>query len=136
MSQHARNHPDEPPVFEAFPGVKIEKLDDMLRPRAAEITHTNLAEWVHRKIAESGIKTKVELIIASRDNGALCYIAATRDGSQLTESSETSAADALARLGAHIKTPSQLAATKREQAAKLIAEADAMEPIVPQLVIP
>jgi len=102
---------------------------------SAEITPAQVAAWMHHKIAASGLKN-AELLVATREGGSVVFIVSVREQPKILESDYSSPENAFAKALALIPTPEQVAAQKREQAAKLMAEAESLlGTVAPPLVI-
>lgn len=109
-------------TLETSAGVKL--VDNM-----AEI---EIIAWLRARAAESGIP-KLEL--SANSGGYHSWIVGLKDDCHAFGCGKT-IDDALKMIRKDIKTPEQLAAEKREQAAKLLADADAIWPLAtPQPVI-
>ena len=81
------------------------------------------------KCAASGIKGIELMAVAGPDREDYCSMFIASQSESLYETGGGQTADeAIAKLRAKLKTPAQLAAEKREAAAKLLAEAATLSP--------
>lgn len=89
------------------------------------ITDKEVAQWLHDVNANFPVPGGAVQLFSSCLDGETRFLATIFGVSQ--PNSAPTLAEAVANLRAIVKTPAQLAAEKREQAAKLLAEAEELE---------
>lgn len=95
-----------------------------------DITDADVIAWANQKCRDSGISVSIELLIIAgpaRPDYYSKFILQVSDNVTTSGSGQTFN-EAAKELKSKVKTPADLAAKKRAEAAKMLAEADALDP--------
>lgn len=105
------------------------RLDAIAEMVAAELTATDVGEWLRARAAKEGISGLVLTIIESQYSRRFTWSASLMEGIGDTSISGygKSTEEAIAALRAKIKSPAEIADAKRAEIARLTAELAAME---------